>query len=59
MKRDISLVVEELLDEQEEQRRMAADPENVPLLQVHNLDTSYGPVQILFDVNLARAAFRG
>jgi ABC-type branched-subunit amino acid transport system ATPase component/MFS family permease len=52
MKRDISLVVEELLDEQEEQRRLAADPENVPVLQVHNLDTSYGPVQILFDVNL-------
>jgi ABC-type branched-subunit amino acid transport system ATPase component len=52
MKRDISLVVEELLDEQEEQRRIAADPEHVPVLQVHNLDTSYGPVQILFDVNL-------
>jgi ABC-type branched-subunit amino acid transport system ATPase component/predicted MFS family arabinose efflux permease len=52
MKRDISLVVEELLDEQEEQRRITADPENVPVLQVHNLDTSYGPVQILFDVNL-------
>jgi len=52
MKRDISLVVEELLDEQEEQRRIATDPDNVPVLQVHNLDTSYGPVQILFDVNL-------
>jgi ABC-type branched-subunit amino acid transport system ATPase component/predicted MFS family arabinose efflux permease len=52
MKRDISLVVEELLDEQEEQRRIEADPEHVPVLQVHNLDTSYGPVQILFDVNL-------
>jgi ABC-type branched-subunit amino acid transport system ATPase component/predicted MFS family arabinose efflux permease len=52
MKRDISLVVEELLDEQEEQRRVANDPDNVPVLQVHNLDTSYGPVQILFDVNL-------
>jgi ABC-type branched-subunit amino acid transport system ATPase component/predicted MFS family arabinose efflux permease len=52
MKRDISLVVEELLDEQAEQRRIAADPEHVPVLQVHNLDTSYGPVQILFDVNL-------
>jgi ABC-type branched-subunit amino acid transport system ATPase component len=52
MKRDISLVVEELLDEQTEQRRIAADPENVPVLQVHNVDTSYGPVQILFDINL-------
>jgi len=52
MKRDISLVVEELLDEQAEQQRIAADPEHVPVLQVHNLDTSYGPVQILFDINL-------
>lgn len=52
MKRDISLVVEELLYEQEEQRRVEQNPEDVPLLQVHNLDTSYGPVQILFDVNL-------
>jgi ABC-type branched-subunit amino acid transport system ATPase component/MFS family permease len=52
MKRDISLVVEELLDDQAEQRRMAEDPEHIPVLQVHNLDTSYGPVQILFDVNL-------
>ncbi len=52
MKRDISLVVEELLDEQEEQRRTTADPENVPVLQVHNLDVSYGPLQVLFDVNV-------
>ncbi len=52
MKRDISLVVEDLLDEQAEEQRVAADPEHVPVLQVHNLDASYGPVQILFDVNL-------
>lgn len=52
MKRDISLVVEELLDDQAEQRRIAEHPDDVPVLQVHNLDTSYGPVQILFDVNL-------
>jgi ABC-type branched-subunit amino acid transport system ATPase component/sugar phosphate permease len=52
MKRDISLVVEELLDDQAEQRRMAEDPDNVPVLQVHNLDASYGPVQILFDINM-------
>jgi ABC-type branched-subunit amino acid transport system ATPase component/predicted MFS family arabinose efflux permease len=52
MKRDISLVVEELLDEQEEQRRVAANPEDVPVLQVHNLDVSYGPLQVLFDVNV-------
>jgi ABC-type branched-subunit amino acid transport system ATPase component/predicted MFS family arabinose efflux permease len=52
MKRDISLVVEELLDEQEEQRRVERDPEHVPVLQVHNLDVSYGPLQVLFDVNV-------
>ena len=59
MKRDISLVVEELLDEQEEQRRIAADPEHVPVLQVHNLDVSYGPLQVLFDVNVEVQARRG
>ncbi len=52
MKRDISLVVEELLDEQEEQRRITADPAHVPVLQVHNLDVSYGPLQVLFGVDL-------
>jgi ABC-type branched-subunit amino acid transport system ATPase component/predicted MFS family arabinose efflux permease len=52
MKRDISLVVEELLDEQEEQRRISADPAHVPVLQVHNLDVSYGPLQVLFGVDL-------
>src|SRR4051794_2367013 len=52
MKRDISLGVEELLDEQEEQRRVAANPDDVPVLQVHNLDVSYGPLQVLFDVNV-------
>lgn len=52
MRRDISLVVDELREEQEEQARIAADPESVPVLQVRNLDFSYGPVQVLFDVDL-------
>jgi ABC-type branched-subunit amino acid transport system ATPase component len=51
MRRDISLVVAELLESQEEQARMAADPENIPVLQVRNLDASYGNLQVLFDVN--------
>jgi ABC-type branched-subunit amino acid transport system ATPase component len=50
MKRDISLAVEELLEEQEEVKRMSADPEHIPALQLRNLDYSYGPVQVLFDV---------
>jgi ABC-type branched-subunit amino acid transport system ATPase component/sugar phosphate permease len=52
LKRDISLAVEELLEEQAELRRTAAHPDDVPVLQVHNLDYSYGPVQVLFDVGL-------
>jgi ABC-type branched-subunit amino acid transport system ATPase component len=52
IKRDISLAVEELLEEQAETRRMSAQPEDIPQLQVRNLDYSYGPVQVLFDVEL-------
>ena len=51
IRRDISRSVEELLEEQEEQRRAAADPASVPALQVHNLDFAYGSVQVLFDVS--------
>ncbi len=47
---DTSLVVEELLEEQEEQRRVSAPGAEIPLLQVRNLDFSYGKVQVLFDV---------
>ena len=49
VRHDLSLNVQELLDEQDEQRR-ASDPSEVPVLQVNNVDFSYGPVQILFDV---------
>ena len=52
VRNDISLVVEELREEQEERARMTADPEDVPVLQVHNLDFSYGHVQVLFDVDV-------
>ncbi|MET1000674.1 MAG: ATP-binding protein [Acidimicrobiia bacterium] len=52
LKRDISLAVEELLEEQSEIGRMRDNPEGIPVLQIHNLDYSYGPVQVLFDVNL-------
>ena len=50
MRSDISLGVQELLEEQEERRRMAADPDNIPVLQVRNLDAGYGPLQVLFGV---------
>jgi ABC-type branched-subunit amino acid transport system ATPase component len=52
LKRDISLAVEELLEEQREQRRLQDATADVPVLQVRNLDYSYGPVQILFGVDL-------
>ena len=51
MKRDISLTVSELLEMQAEQKRMAEDPENIPVLQVRNVDASYGTLQVLFDVS--------
>ena len=49
VRHDLSLNVQELFDEQDEQRRTAGDGE-VPALQLNNIDFSYGPVQVLFDV---------
>ncbi|MCU1456694.1 MAG: transporter related, partial [Actinomycetia bacterium] len=46
-----SLVVEELLEEQEEHRKRTELGAATPALQVVNIDFSYGPVQVLFDVN--------
>lgn len=46
---DLSLNVQELLDEQDEQRR-ASSKNQVPALQVNNVDFSYGSVQVLFNV---------
>jgi ABC-type branched-subunit amino acid transport system ATPase component len=48
---DISLVVEELLEEQADARRRGAGGD-VPVLEVRNLDFSYGNVQVLFGVDL-------
>lgn len=51
IRRDISLAVEELLEEQSEARKIASGGD-VPVLQVRNLDYSYGRVQVLFDVEI-------
>ncbi len=51
IRRDISLSVEELVEEQEEARKIVAGHDEVPALQVRNLDFSYGLVQVLFDVS--------
>jgi ABC-type branched-subunit amino acid transport system ATPase component len=50
VKHDLSLVVSELREELEEHRRQHAEPEQVPALQVNDVDYSYGQVQVLFDV---------
>ena len=49
VRHDLSLNVQELFDEQDEQRRTSGDGE-VPALQLNNIDFSYGPIQVLFDV---------
>jgi ABC-type branched-subunit amino acid transport system ATPase component/predicted MFS family arabinose efflux permease len=50
MRRDIALTVAELKELQAEHARVAADPDDIPVLQVRNVDVSYGNLQVLFDV---------
>jgi len=50
IRHDLSLVVEELLEEQEEYRKRADTASPPPVLQIVNIDYSYGPVQVLFGV---------
>ena len=51
IRNDLSLNVEELLEEQEEHRKRFVEHEDIPLLQLANIDFSYGPVQVLFGVD--------
>jgi ABC-type branched-subunit amino acid transport system ATPase component/predicted MFS family arabinose efflux permease len=51
IRNDLSLVVEELLEEQEEEHKRKELKQETPVLQVANIDFSYGTVQVLFDVN--------
>ena len=48
---DIALVTEEIREEAHERQRIA-DGADVPVIQVRNLDVSYGSVQVLFDCAL-------
>jgi len=56
IRRDISLCVEELQEEQREAERLraAGGPGGAPApaIQVRSLDFSYGPVQVLFGIDL-------
>jgi ABC-type branched-subunit amino acid transport system ATPase component/sugar phosphate permease len=51
VKRDITMVIEDVLERYAEGRRRQSGGA-VPALQVHNLDVYYGANQVLFDVNL-------
>lgn len=48
---DLSLAVAELEEEMADHRRRAADPANVPVVQLADVDFSYGDVQILFGLS--------
>jgi ABC-type branched-subunit amino acid transport system ATPase component/predicted MFS family arabinose efflux permease len=52
IRNDLSLVVEELLEEQEEYHKRHDGGEEIPLVQLANIDYSYGPIQVLFGVNI-------
>ena len=49
---DMAMVVEELREERDERDRLRHADATVPVIQVRNLDFSYGKVQVLFDVSL-------
>lgn len=55
IRHDLEMTVAELQEEQDEHERQQADPESIPVIQVNNIDFSYGgngqsSVQVLFDV---------
>lgn len=49
---DLAMIVEEVREEDEEHRQRLAAPDQVPVVQVRDVDFSYGNVQVLFDVSL-------
>jgi ABC-type branched-subunit amino acid transport system ATPase component len=51
VRRDITLVIEDVLERYAEGKRRQAGGD-IPALQVHNVDFFYGTNQVLFDVNL-------
>jgi ABC-type branched-subunit amino acid transport system ATPase component/predicted MFS family arabinose efflux permease len=50
IRNDLSMIVLELQEELEEHRRLVDDPKQIPILQLNQVDFSYGTVQILFGV---------
>jgi len=51
VRRDITLVIEDVLERYSEGKRRQSGGE-IPALQIHNLDFFYGTQQVLFDVNI-------
>ncbi len=51
VRRDITLVIEDVLERYAEGKRRQAGGA-IPALQIHNLDFFYGTNQVLFDINL-------
>jgi ABC-type branched-subunit amino acid transport system ATPase component/MFS family permease len=49
---DLAMIVNEIRDEEDEQHRRRAGPGAVPVLQLTDVDFSYGGVQVLFGVDL-------
>jgi ABC-type branched-subunit amino acid transport system ATPase component/sugar phosphate permease len=49
---DMAMVVEELREEREERDRMREIDAASPVIQIRNLDFSYGKVQVLFGIDL-------
>jgi ABC-type branched-subunit amino acid transport system ATPase component len=52
LRNDMSLVVEEIRELEAEHKRLQQNPGDIPVLQLRNIDFSYGPVQVLFDIHL-------
>ena len=59
IRNDLSLIVLELQEEQEEHQRQADNPDAIPALQLNNIDFSYGHVQVLFGVSFEVKRGRG
>ncbi len=51
VRRDITLVIEDVLERYAEGKRRASGAP-IPALQIHNLDVFYGTNQVLFDIDL-------
>lgn len=51
IRHDLSLIAEEIEEDQAQHNHRIQHPEQIPALQVNHIDFSYGSVQVLFDVS--------